>query len=129
MILPLTKQVSVILVLGTDFCQLKFHNWGSHWSLESIILVNILKCDFGASNISYLGYSRTPDKILPGSDKLKAVKDSEAQSTIQEIRQFMGLCNFFCTHVRSFATVSATLNRQISKVAKCKGGGLPQNCL
>ena len=45
MILPLTKQVSAILVLVTDFCQLKFHYWGSHWSLESIILVNILTCD------------------------------------------------------------------------------------
>jgi hypothetical protein len=38
--------------------------------------VNSAKCGFGATNVSYLGYRLTPDGILPGSVKLKAVRDN-----------------------------------------------------
>ena len=53
--------------------------------------VNLSKCEFGASNDSYLGYRLTPEGILPGLDKLKAVRDAKTTTTVQEIRQFMGL--------------------------------------
>jgi hypothetical protein len=51
------------------------------------------KCEFRAIIISYLGYRQTPDGILPGSDKLRELRNSKAPSTVQEIRLFMGLCN------------------------------------
>jgi hypothetical protein len=35
--------------------------------------INLSKCEFGATYVSYLGYRLTPEGILPGSDKLKAV--------------------------------------------------------
>jgi hypothetical protein len=63
--------------------------------LRNAVKVNLAKCKFGATNVSYLGYRLTPDEILPGSNKLRATKDSNASSTVKEIRQFMGLCNFF----------------------------------
>jgi hypothetical protein len=31
--------------------------------------VNLKKCEFGADNVSYLGYRLTPDGILPRKDK------------------------------------------------------------
>ena len=65
--------------------------------------VNLKKCEFGADNVSYLGYRLTPEGILPGSDKLKAVRDSEPPKTVHQVRQFMGLCNFFRSHVKNFA--------------------------
>jgi hypothetical protein len=91
--------------------------------------VNLAKCDFGATNVNYLGYRLTPEGILPGIDKLRAVRDSKPPITIQEIRQFMGLCNFFRFHFRNFATISAPLNRLTSKEANWKGDDLPPNCL
>jgi hypothetical protein len=57
--------------------------------------VNLEKCEFGATNVSYTGYRLTPEGILPVSDILKAVRDIEPPSTNQEIRQFVGLFNFF----------------------------------
>jgi hypothetical protein len=91
--------------------------------------VNLSKCESGATNVSYLGNRLTPEGILPGVNKLKAVRDSKPHSTILEIRQFMGLCNFFRSHVRNFATISAPLNRLTSKEANWTGGELPPNCL
>ena len=91
--------------------------------------VNLAKCEFGATNVNYLGYRLTPNGILPGLDKLKAVRDSKRPTTVQEIRQFMGLCNFFRSHVRNFATLGAPLNKLTSKEANWKDGILPPNCV
>jgi hypothetical protein len=44
--------------------------------------VNLEKYEFGATNVSFL----------------RAVRNSKPPSTIQEKRQFMGLCNFFRLH-------------------------------
>jgi hypothetical protein len=60
--------------------------------------VNLKKCELSADNVSYLGYRLTPDGILPVGDKLKAVQDSESLKTVHQVRQFMGLCNFFGSH-------------------------------
>jgi hypothetical protein len=35
------------------------------------------KYEFGATNVNYLGFRLTPKGILPGIDKLKAVRDSK----------------------------------------------------
>ncbi len=73
--------------------------------------VNLGKCKFGANNFNYLGYRLTPEGILPELDKLKAVRDSKMPTNIQEIRQYMGLCNFFRAHVRNFSLIGAPLNK------------------
>ena len=61
----------------------------------------ISKCEFGSNNVSYLGYRMTLLGILPGADKLKAVRNSEPPKNVHEVRQFTGLCNFFRSHVRN----------------------------
>jgi hypothetical protein len=91
--------------------------------------VNLKKCEFGADNVSYLGYRLTPDGILPGKDKLKAVHDSEPPKTVHQVRQFMGMCNFFRSHIRNFAQIGAPLHKLTSKETKWKNGELTPDCL
>ena len=38
------------------------------------IKINLQKCFFGSKEVSYLGFRLTEQGILPGTDKLKAVK-------------------------------------------------------
>ncbi len=38
--------------------------------------LNIEKCKFGSENVTYLGFRLTPQGILPGTDKLAAVKNA-----------------------------------------------------
>jgi len=87
--------------------------------------LNPEKCEFGATNVSYLGFRLTPDGILPGTDKLKAVRDMAAPINVTQIRQFLGLCNYFRTHVRNFSTIAGPLNTLTSKNSGWKGGPLP----
>ncbi len=51
--------------------------------------INLDKCFFGNKEVSYLGFTLTPEDIKPGKHKLKAIKD------VKTIRSFVGLCNFF----------------------------------
>jgi hypothetical protein len=44
--------------------------------------VNLSKCEFHATNVSYLGNRLIPEGVLPGADKLKAMRDSKPPSTI-----------------------------------------------
>ena len=86
---------------------------------------NLKKCEFGATNVSYLGFRLTPDGILPGIDKLKVIREAKPPTTVTEIRQFLGLCNFFRTHVKSFALISSPLSQLTCKAANWRNGILP----
>ena len=134
--LAMTGMINVIVYIDDLLLHSKSHD-EHRQQLEKLfnrlraagLKINLAKCEFGATNVSYLGYRLTPEGILPGLDKLKAVRDSKMPTTVQEIRQFMGLCNFFRSHVRNFATIGAPLNKLTSKEANWKDGILPPDCI
>jgi hypothetical protein len=71
--------------------------------------INLDKCLFGDKQVSYLGFSLTPEGINPGEAKLKAIKNPGPPNNVKEIRSFMGLCNFFRNHMPDFASTAAPL--------------------
>ena len=91
--------------------------------------VNLKKCVFGSKDVMYLGFHLTEAGIKPGIDKLKAVKETLPPKNVHEIRQFLGLCNFFRTHVRNFAQISAPLTALTRKDSPWKTGPLPDDAL
>jgi hypothetical protein len=76
---------------------------------------NLAKWKFGAINFNCLEYRLTSEEILPVSEKLKATRHSKSPKRVQEIKQFMGLCDFAWSYVRNFARIGAPLNRLSSK--------------
>jgi transposase InsO family protein/ribonuclease HI len=91
--------------------------------------VNLKKCEFGSTNVSYLGFRLTPEGIKPGIDKLAAVFNTPPPTCIKEVRQFLGLCNFFRAHVKNFSLISHPLTALTKKDCKWKRGPLPQDAL
>ena len=91
--------------------------------------LNLKKCEFGSTNVSYLGFRLTPEGIIPGLDKLKVVRDAKPPSSVTEIRQFLGLCNFFRSHVRNFSMVASHLTKLTCKNSGWRGGTLPPDAL
>jgi hypothetical protein len=71
--------------------------------------VNLEKCAFGYQEVSYLGFTLTPEFIKPRHNKLQAFKDAKPPTTIKMVRSFVGLCNFFRTHIKDLATIAAPL--------------------
>jgi hypothetical protein len=87
--------------------------------------VKLQKCVFGSRKVQYLGFLLSEDGIRPGTDKLKAVSHAQPPTTVKEVRQFLGLCNFFCTHVRNFAQILAPLTALTRKDATWINNVLP----
>ena len=91
--------------------------------------VNLKKCQFGSDNVHYLGYRLTPRGILPGVDKLQAVRDAPPPRNVHQVRQFLGLCNFFRSHVRNFSQIAVPLNKLTRKDCVWRGGKLSPEAL
>ena len=90
---------------------------------------NLKKCVFGSKDVAYLGFRLTPEGIRPGVDKAKVIERAQPPKNVHEVRQFLGLCNFFRSHVRNFAQVSAPLTALTRKDNPWKSGPLPPDAL
>jgi hypothetical protein len=76
-----------------------------------------------------LGFTQTLDGINPRKNKLKAIKDAKPPKDIRLIRSFIGLCNFFRTHIKDFALIAVPLFRLTQKGSRYKSGPLPEAAL
>ncbi|MFM8998473.1 MAG: reverse transcriptase domain-containing protein, partial [Actinomycetota bacterium] len=93
------------------------------------IKLNLEKCVFGSNSVAYLGYRLTPQGIIPGADKLKAIREAKPPATLSQVRAFLGLCNFFRAHVPRYSVVSAPLQYLTTKEAHYRGPNLPPDAL
>jgi hypothetical protein len=91
--------------------------------------INLDKCFFDNKEVSYLGFTLTPEGIKPGKNKLKAIKNAEPPTDVKTIRSFVRLCNFFWTHIKNFTTIAAPLFKLTSKDSGYKGGPLPKEAM
>ncbi len=87
--------------------------------------LNAEKCDFAAEKVPYLGFTLTKDGILPGIDKLKAVREFPAPTNVKAVRSFLGLTNYFRHMVPDYAFLSTHLSHLLTKEANWTGGPLP----
>ncbi len=79
--------------------------------------------------VSYLGFTLTPAGIKPGKNKFKSIKNAKPPTDIKTIRSFVGLCNFFRTHIKNFATIAVPLFKLTRKDLGYKGGPLPKEAM
>jgi len=91
--------------------------------------INLDKCLFGDKQVSYLGFTLTPEGIKPGEAKLKAIKNAGPPNDDKEIPSFMGLCNFFRNHIHDFAIIAAPLFKLTRQDSGYLSGPLPPAAL
>jgi len=97
--------------------------------VENGLKLNLDKCVFGNQEVNYLGFTLTPDGITPGKDKMKSIKNAKPPTDVKMIRSFIGLCNFFRTHIKNFSKMSAPLTRLTRNDSTYKGGELPKDAM
>jgi hypothetical protein len=99
------------------------------WTTYKCTTSKSIKCFFGNREVSYLGFTLTPEGIKPGKNKLKAIKDTKPPTNVKTIRSFIGVCNFFRTHIKNFAIIAAPLFKLMRKDSGYKGGPLPKEAM
>ena len=57
--------------------------------------VNTIKSCFGAHKFDYLGYHITRDRVMPIPKKVEAIQALTVTKTCKELRQFIGMINFY----------------------------------
>jgi len=72
---------------------------------------NVAKCHFAYPSITFLGHVVSADGVRPDPDKLRAVQDWPAPTSVTETRAFLGLASYLRRHISQFATLARPLHR------------------
>ncbi|CAD7076728.1 unnamed protein product [Hermetia illucens] len=73
--------------------------------------LNIKKCTFLATEVSFLGHRITKEGLLPGEVKTDAIQKFPTPSNRTEVRLFLGLTSFFRRFVQGYAQIALPLTR------------------
>lgn len=79
------------------------------------ILLNIHKCKFKQSEISFLGHELSSEGVAPAKDKVKSIQQFRAPQSKEELRSFLGLVTYVSRFIPNLATVNYPL-RELLKL-------------
>lgn len=91
------------------------------------VTINLSKCLFGQAEIDFLGYRVTSEGIRPLEDKVKAVSEYPKPETVEQLRRFLGMVNFYRSHVAGAADHQARLNEFLHNSKKKDKTKIPWN--
>lgn len=83
--------------------------------LEFGITINLSKCEFGKSVIEFLGYEVSTDGIRPLDHKVKAIVEFPQPETVDQLRRFLGMVNFYRANIPNAAEIQSTLNEFLKR--------------
>jgi transposase InsO family protein len=75
-----------------------------------------------AENVEFLGHEVSKQGCRPGEMKTRPVTDYPVPTNVTEIRQFMGLCNFFRKFIINFSIIAEPLHVLTRKAVKFEFG-------
>ncbi|KAK9719333.1 RNase H-like domain found in reverse transcriptase [Popillia japonica] len=82
------------------------------------LTLRLRKCSFGLEEIDFLGYTISKGIVRPGEHKSLAIRDFPTPQNTHQIRQFLGLANYFRRFIPRFAELSQPLTELLRKEAK-----------
>ena len=78
---------------------------------ENGLRVKRSKCEFGKTQVEYLGHVLDEHGIHPSEDKVRAIQEAPAPANVKELQAFLGLVNYYGRFVPQQSTVLAPLYR------------------
>ncbi len=91
--------------------------------------IGLRRCKFAETSVEYLGYTISAGNITPGEEKTAAVKNFAPPQTVNEIRRFTGLCNYFRQFIHGYAGLTGKLTVLTQKDSGRAGGQLPPEAM
>ena len=88
--------------------------------------LNAGKTLIAAGECQYLGYTINGKGITLSKDKTKAIQEFEVPKDIRQVREFLGLCNYFRFLIPHFSIISAPLVELSTRQKNWGGGNMPE---
>ena len=79
------------------------------------ILLNPSKCEFGSSELTFLGHHLNSQGVRPLEDKVSAIREFPQPSTQRKLREFLGLVNFYHRFISHCAHILQPLNNLLNR--------------
>ena len=74
------------------------------------VVINPGKCEFGLSEVTFLGYTVNADGISPMQERVDAISEFSLPTTIRDLRRYLGMFNFYRRFVPHAANILHPLN-------------------
>ena len=82
------------------------------------------KCEYFKPELKYLGYLVCTSGVRPDPAKVETKANLPKLSSVHEIRQFLGLANYFRKFIRGYAAVSYPLTDLLKGLSKQERAGV-----
>ena len=82
------------------------------------ILINPAKCVFGVKELHFLGHHVTQYGVSPLPERVQVIRDFPQPRTLRQLREFLGLVNFYHRFIPQCATILTPLNSLLKSTAK-----------
>ena len=73
------------------------------------------KCHFAHREVKYLGHIVSEHGIKPDADKVKVVTDYSVSKSVKELKQFLGLSNYYRRFIQNYAQIAEPLHKMLRK--------------
>lgn len=82
---------------------------------EHQLYAKLSKCDFGKTEVEFLGHILGKDGLRVDPKKTAAVRDWQVPKNVGEVRSFLGLANYFRKFIRAYSNMVAPLTNLTRK--------------
>ena len=80
------------------------------------LVMNLSKCEFGKSEIVYLGHKIGGEKVMPKSQNVEAIQNFPVPQSIKGVRQFLGITGYYRKFVPCYSDIASPL----TELLQCK---------
>lgn len=84
------------------------------------LTINPSKCNFGVSNLNFLGFKISEKGIEPLPDRVESILKFPKPTTLTQLRRFLGMYNFYRRFIPKAAHILAPLNKFLEGIRNKK---------
>ncbi|BHF79606.1 hypothetical protein SprV_0702272700 [Sparganum proliferum] len=108
-----------LLVASSDAAEHEIHLRQLFERLDSYgVIINAAKCEFGVPSLTFLGHVVDSEGIKPVPDKVSAISTFPVPTTINQLRRFLGMVNYYHRFLPHGATILQPLNSLLTHSKK-----------